>query len=164
MSKLGEQTNQVNRSGFTIVELLIVIAVVGILAGLVFSYLGSASARARDTERHTDINALHSRLEEYYGDRGGYPNTFNSTTFSGLDPLSLKDPNGTIISIAAPVADQAAAQVVANPTATGAQYLYVPYPTGCGAITCTGYVLKTYIELPSEKIPNPYVKTGLGNN
>ncbi len=154
----------VRRDGFSLVELIVVMAVVGVLAVFVFINISGQQARSRDTERTTDIDTLHSRLEEYYRDNGGYPNTFTATTFSGIDPAALKDPAGNTIAIATAVSDQAAARAATNPTGSGAQYKYIPYPTGCTAITCTGYVLKTYIEQPTAKLPNPYASYGLNNN
>ncbi len=41
--------------GFTLVELLIVIVVIAILAAIVISTFAGVQARARDTERQTDV-------------------------------------------------------------------------------------------------------------
>lgn len=59
--------------GFTIVELLIVIVVIAILAGL--SYVGYANmqAKARDSTRLSDIAQIAKALELYYADNGEYP-------------------------------------------------------------------------------------------
>lgn len=60
-------------SGFTIVELLIVIVVIAILAAIsVVAYTG-VQARARDSQRVQDIKAITTALEMYYLDNGGYP-------------------------------------------------------------------------------------------
>ncbi len=59
--------------GFTLVELLIVIVVIAILAAIVISTFAGVQARARDTERQTDVKAIASALEVYYTDNGGYP-------------------------------------------------------------------------------------------
>ncbi len=151
-------------AGFTLVELLIVIVVIGILASLVLNNIQGAQGKARDSQRVTDISNLSSKLEEYHNDNGGYPNTFTAATLPGIDPEALKDPLGNSITINAPVSDQVAAVAVAAPTATGASYKYIPYPTGCLATTCTGYVLKSYIEKPTATTLNPYVKKGINNN
>ncbi len=89
-----------NQSGFTIVELLIVIVVIGILAGLVLNTFNGIQARGRDTERKTDINAMHAQLEAYHADNGFYPTTANmaSTTWidanlPGLDSEAVNDPS-----------------------------------------------------------------------
>lgn len=149
------------RQGFTIIELLIVIAIIAILAGLVLNNFRGAQAKARDTQRVTDVNNIHSKLEEYYNDNNAYPSTFTAATLSGIDGNSLVDPDGATISINAAVADETAADAVTNPTTT-VEYLYIPFPTGC-TNNCTGYVLKTFIERPTSTTPNPYRKEGLNN-
>ena len=90
-----------NESGFTIVELLIVIVVIGILAGLVLNTFNGIQSRARDTERKTDVNAIHAQVEAYQADNGFYPTTANmgdsswiDTNLPGLDSEALNDPSG----------------------------------------------------------------------
>lgn len=153
--------------GFTIIELLIVIAIIAILAGLVLNNFQGAQAKARDTQRVTDINNLHSKLEEFYNENNYYPETINTgslaTQFPGVDPESAKDPRGTLL------ANQTAVAAAANLNGTSpgsgggaANYHYTPY--GCTTGQCTGYQLKTGIERSSATTPDPYVKLGLNNN
>lgn len=151
------------QTGFTIIELLVVIALIGILSSLVFIGVGKSQMRGRDTERAADIDTIHAQLEEYYTDKNGYPNTINSTILPNLPPGALVDPKGTSISILSPVASQAAAQSTTNPTGSP-DYVYIPYPTGCGATNCRGYILKSFIENPTLPMTNPYVRAGLHNN
>lgn len=153
------------QAGFTIIELLIVIAIIAILAGLVLNNFQGAQAKARDTQRVTDVNNLHTKLEEFYNDNNGYPNTFTADTFPGIDGESLNDPKGNPIDINDVVADEAAALAVDAPDGSGStdQYQYVPFgTTGC-LTDCTGYVLRTYVEKPTATTTNPYVKLGLNN-
>ena len=150
------------QKGFTIIELLIVIAIIAILAGLVLNNFQGAQAKARDTQRITDINNIHSKLEEYYNENGAYPQTFTAATFPGIDSGSLTDADGTSIVINAAVADEAAADAVANPGNTGGEYKYISFPTGC-TNNCTGYVLKTFVERPGGSTTNPTRKEGLNN-
>ncbi len=153
------------QSGFTIIELLIVIAIIAILAGLVLNNFQGAQAKARDTQRVTDVNNVHTKLEEYYNDNNGYPNTFTAATFPGIDAESLKDPKGTTMAINAVVADATAATAVAAPDGSGstAQYQFVPFGAAGCTTACTGYILRTYVEKPTTTTPNPYVKVGLNN-
>lgn len=153
------------QKGFTIIELLIVIAIIAILALLVLNNFQGAQAKARDQQRTTDINNIHSKLEEFYNENNYYPNTFTAATFPGIDDGSLTDPIGNdSINIVAPVADQAAALNASTDPAQDAvgtkSYAYIPYPTGC-TNNCTGYVLKASIEKPSSTTLNPYVKKSL---
>ena len=54
-------------------ELLIVITLLGILAGLVFSFLRNATPGARDIKRKQDMESIKKSLELYYSDIEAYP-------------------------------------------------------------------------------------------
>lgn len=64
--------------GFTIVELLIVIVVIGLLAALVIVQFSNVQARARDSERKSDIRAIQSKVAEFYALNGAYPTALDS--------------------------------------------------------------------------------------
>ena len=97
------------QSGFTIVELLIVIVIIGILATLVIVTFSGVQQRARDSERKTDINAIAGQIEAVYATLGTYPGrdalndaTTRSTLEIRLDTKALADPsNPTSTSLAA---------------------------------------------------------------
>jgi type II secretion system protein G len=63
------------KSGFTIVELLIVVVVIGILAAIVIVAYNGVQARARDARRLADIQTVNKALQLYYIDNGSYPIT-----------------------------------------------------------------------------------------
>jgi prepilin-type N-terminal cleavage/methylation domain-containing protein len=44
--------------GFTLIEILVVIAIVGVLAVIAFVYFGGATVKARDTKRMSDLNQI----------------------------------------------------------------------------------------------------------
>lgn len=98
---------QRKQSGFTIVELLIVIVVIGILAALVVTTFAGIQKKARNTERETDIKALHGQLEAYFAQNNSYPAiadlntpTWRDDNLKGLDSEALKDPKGTTQTVA----------------------------------------------------------------
>jgi len=62
-------------SGFTIVEILIVIVVVAILAAISIVAYNGIQSRARDAERAQDITSIQKVLELYYIDKVTYPTT-----------------------------------------------------------------------------------------
>ncbi len=69
---------KLSRSGFTIIELIVVIVVLGILAAIVTVSYSSAQATARDSRRTNDIGVLTKALEQYYADNGHYPDPASS--------------------------------------------------------------------------------------
>jgi len=99
------------QQGFTIVELLIVIIVIGILAALVLVTFTGVQQKARNTERVTDVKAIASHLEVYNAQNGKYPtlddiNNVTSATWvadnlKGLDKEALRDPKGTLYTLIA---------------------------------------------------------------
>ncbi|MEE8131749.1 MAG: prepilin-type N-terminal cleavage/methylation domain-containing protein [Candidatus Paceibacterota bacterium] len=52
--------------GFTLIEMLIVIAIIGLLAGIIFFGLGARKGVARDARRITDLKTTQQALELYY--------------------------------------------------------------------------------------------------
>jgi prepilin-type N-terminal cleavage/methylation domain-containing protein len=61
--------------GFTIVELLIVIVVIGILAAITIVAYNGVQSRARDTRRLQEISSVYKAVLLYYTDNGSYPVT-----------------------------------------------------------------------------------------
>lgn len=60
------------RTGFTIVELLIVIVVIGILASVTIVAFNGLQARGRDAQRKSDLNNIAKALSIYNIDKGDY--------------------------------------------------------------------------------------------
>ena len=82
------------RSGFTLIEIVITIALVGILLVLSFVSLESTMISSRDEERKTDIETIASYLESYYTTGSQYDTTVGQ--YPSLDPLNpLTDDNLT---------------------------------------------------------------------
>lgn len=65
--------NKLAQTGFTLIEMLVVISIIGILATLVAANLNSARSRARDAERKSDIKNIGTALRIYYNDKGSFP-------------------------------------------------------------------------------------------
>lgn len=129
-----------SRSGFTIVELLIVIVVIGILAGLVFVQFNNVQGRARDSERKADIRLIESKLAEYRADNSAYPGALSDLTDIQADAL---------------VGPTSAEQDPAT------AYTYAPTQDDGSACTtaakdCTKYSLSSS---HMEKETNPYTRT-----
>jgi prepilin-type N-terminal cleavage/methylation domain-containing protein len=151
------------QSGFTIIELLIVIAIIGILAGLVLNNFQGAQAKSRDVQRKTRINSIYSKLEEYYNNNGGYPDgTLSTTVLPGIDAAALTDASGGAIQYDFVTAASATTHTVAK--GSGTEFNYAAYScTNAGAqatvgATCQKYVLRSYME---KDTGNLYSKSSL---
>lgn len=84
--------------GFTIVELLIVIVVIGILAAIVIVAYNGVQNRAKTTKAQTNASAVQKVAEAYNADNGVYPGTI--AHFAAA--LTVKLPTGvTVVSAAA---------------------------------------------------------------
>jgi len=62
-----------NKQGFTMVELLVVIAVIAFIMTAAIYMINSARIKARDTKRLSDIKQLERTLKIYYNENGKYP-------------------------------------------------------------------------------------------
>lgn len=68
-----------NSRGFTLIEILIVIAILGVLALLVSAlYVPTQLRKARDASRKIDFKAIGNGLNQYYDTKGCYPSEFPS--------------------------------------------------------------------------------------
>lgn len=65
----------VTRSGFTVVELLIVVTILALLAGILAPILEDEAAIARDGRRATDLRTVATAMAHYNEVNGGYPDT-----------------------------------------------------------------------------------------
>jgi general secretion pathway protein G len=79
-NKIQEITS--NR-GFTLVELLIVIVILGILATIGLSTFASSQQKSRDAKRKTNLAQVAEALELYYNDKGQYPGSDGSGQMNG---------------------------------------------------------------------------------
>jgi len=116
------------QKGFTIVELLIVIVVIGILATLVIVTFSGIQQKGRNSQRQTDLKAVQSHVAAFYADKGYYPtakdlqtSSFLTANMKGLDPEALRDPK------------QAAGGTISDTAASANQYSYV----ATGSAGCT---------------------------
>ena len=83
--------NSINKQqrGFTLIELMVVIVILGILAGVVVPRIMDNPDKARVAKAKHDITAFESALDVYRLDNFTYP-----TTDQGLEALTTK-PSGT---------------------------------------------------------------------
>lgn len=101
------------KNGFTLVELIVVIAIIGILATLTVVGLTRYQADTRDARRESNVTVISEALEKYYDANGEYPScsaitaagtvvTDDTGPLSGIDKNSIvapQAPSGTTNSI-----------------------------------------------------------------
>lgn len=61
------------RRGFTIIELLVVAAIIALLAGIVLSMLSTSKRRGEDAGTKQTLHQIRNALELYNSDNGNYP-------------------------------------------------------------------------------------------
>jgi len=69
--------------GFTLIEMLVVIAIIGILAGMILVALGGMRAKAKDSRIIAEMGQLRNAAPLYYADNG---NSFNGLGCSVANP------------------------------------------------------------------------------
>jgi general secretion pathway protein G len=80
-----------NQKGFTLIEIMVVVIILGLLAGLVLPKILGREEEARLSSAKLQIKALENALDGYKLDNGSYP-----TTDQGLDALIKKPEAGRI--------------------------------------------------------------------
>lgn len=62
-----------NRKGFTLVELLVVISIIGILSAIAIPKFTDATKTARGAKIQADLRTIDSAIQIYYASAGSYP-------------------------------------------------------------------------------------------
>tara|TARA_B100001250_G_C19647158_1_gene720919 strand:- start:413 stop:898 length:486 start_codon:yes stop_codon:yes gene_type:complete len=84
--------HKIKQQGFTIVELLIVVVVIGILAAIVIVAYNGVTQSARNTGYKSDAASIAKLAETYNAQVGSYPQTaanFSSSSYPGKMPSSI---------------------------------------------------------------------------
>lgn len=145
---------RVARKGFTLIEILIVVAIIAILASVVLVGLGPTQEAGRDARRLSDLTEVQNGLELYYNMCGYYPGTATAapcggyftvgTTWSDLQTILEKSPLGITT-------------VPVDPTA-GRTYTYSTLPDG------SSYMLSATLENKQNSVFSTYTApTGAAN-
>ena len=70
--------------GFTLIEVLIAITIVGIVFGVIITSGSALQRSSRDTQREVDLRNLQSALQQYYSDQSFYPSAIPLATLDSL--------------------------------------------------------------------------------
>ena len=121
------------KTGFTIIEIIIVAVFASLLLILFFIQKANLDAMERDEDRKIAINAMYYALEEgFYKEHKYYPETISEENIKVIDPSLWTDPNG--INLGDPISD----------------YSYTP--ANCENGHCKEYVLKADLEKEDDYI------------
>lgn len=124
----------ISSRGFTLVELLVVVAIIGILSSVVLVSLSTANTRGKDGAVQANLDSLRTQAQLYYNANGGYGS--NALLVNSTGDCTT-DTTGTVFEDAR-VRLQVAAANLAN---------------GGGSVTCNVAVLGAgyaiYAQLPS---------------
>ena len=109
MEKLLNKLNSIrlkrkaDKKGFTLVELILVVVIIGVLVGLALLAFGTPGENAKHARIRSDIETLSTATQKYYADTGSWPAqselTSSDSSSSGLcktlmSVASVADPDG----------------------------------------------------------------------
>jgi general secretion pathway protein G len=78
--------------GFTLLELIIVIAIIGILATIAMPALKDMPRRANESVLKTNLRTIRDLIDQYYGDQGHYPESLDVLVEKGYVRMVPYDP------------------------------------------------------------------------
>lgn len=100
------------QDGFTIIELIIVVALIGILAAIVMPNLKDQPTRAKEAVLKTNLRTLRDVIDQYKGDRGHYPASLDALVEQGylreipVDPIAKTQEWDVVYEEASPGEDE----------------------------------------------------------
>jgi general secretion pathway protein G len=110
-------------AGFTLLELLVVMTIIGILAAVAIPALRDSPQRAREAALREDLFTLRSTIDQYHGDKGYYPPDLQTLVTDGylrqipVDPMTKSRDTWVVDYEELELTDEASSSESAAPTA-----------------------------------------------
>ncbi|MFA6158786.1 MAG: type II secretion system protein [Candidatus Paceibacterota bacterium] len=123
------------KNAFTLVELLIVIAIIGVFTAVLFGSIASSRANSRDHKRIIDMKQIQIGLALYFDINREYPRPSPASEASDVGSL-------------APLVTQRFLPLIPADPTVGATYEY--FTSGLGRKYCVGVKLENVAGAPSE--------------
>jgi general secretion pathway protein G len=89
---IGKRLRRGKAGGFTLLELLIVVALIGILTTLVIPQFKKTPTKAKEAVLKEDLFTLRDVIDQYFSDKGKYPASLQSLVEDGYLRAIPKDP------------------------------------------------------------------------
>ena len=78
MKKFFQRLKSADNKGFTLMEMLIVVTIIGILAAIVIPRFVTSSAQAKANAHRADRQQINAQIELFYFVNGSYPNSMSN--------------------------------------------------------------------------------------
>jgi general secretion pathway protein G len=88
-NKRSAQFSRPGRDGFTLIEILLVVVIIGMLATIVTVSVPKHLEKARRSKAAADVGGLGVAIQSYYMEKGKYPASLDDLT-TGEDPFLEK--------------------------------------------------------------------------
>jgi general secretion pathway protein G len=88
----GLRSSRSRQTGFTLIELMVVVAIIGILAVIALPAMRTAPLKAREAVLKADLYQIRSCIDQYLGDKGQYPESLQGLVDAGYLRFVPYDP------------------------------------------------------------------------